>query len=99
LGPRSLQAASDGEHDHVDTLDLVRFVTWRHQGLGHKHLPARKHCLAAISQDRRGTSVIPIVNDLLDDVDVTDGNAFKEIAGDKFGVWRLILRRMPFGGV
>jgi len=85
LGLRSLQAARDGEHDHVDTLDLVRLVTWRHERLGHKHLAVRQHCLAAILQDHRGTPVVPIVNDLLDDVDIAGGNAFKEITGNKFG--------------
>lgn len=90
-----LRAAGDSEHDHVDAFNQVRSVTRRHKRLGHAHLPVRQHSLTAISQDRRGTPIVPIVNDLLDHVDVTTGNALKEITGDKFGTRQVASGTLP----
>ena len=74
-------AGGQREHHHVPELAVGRLIAGRHHPFDDQHSATVVHRLAAVAQDHRGPLVVPVVDDVLEEVDVAArGNACEEVA-------------------
>ncbi len=84
LGFRALAATQKHQHVEIDQLSRARGIVGRNHHLHQKHPPVRPKGALAIGQNTNSAFIIPIVNDVFENVDVRAGGDFlEEIAPDQ----------------
>src|SRR2546427_13272129 len=86
----------DDKHGSVDQLNRVWFVPGGNDGLRDKPSSVRLHRVPAIAQDAHRLFVIPVVNDLLQNISVrARRNRIEEAPGRELGMRRKIPHTSP----
>src|SRR5690348_2312995 len=70
---RPLAAAVHHQHLEIEELHRRRVIAWRDQRLNDQDLALWRHCLGAVAQNDKAVRVVPIMDDLAQQVDVASG--------------------------